>query len=226
MEVNLSRLLIGEINVLTKVKLFILSAGLVMTACTTAQGLPQKPAIKASKAAASASATPVIWYDGDKQRTAWQDNSLIAEFGDTSNISSKSSLNDEEKTLMLKQANMRIWQVEEGSSPRLLAKAQSDAQATNTSPVFREGGVLKTLPGGVIVILNPALDSEQVKNWLIDNNLTVERQLNFSKYAYLINTAPGLPSLKLAKQLVEDDKLSLQYVQSATPNWWAQKSKR
>ncbi len=88
-------------------------------------------------------------------------------------------------------------------------------------PVFRSesGGGLMTLPGGVLLALDPAWDRDAVERFLALNGIQPDHrsELGFIKNGFLITTEPGFPSLELANALAAQEG-----VVSSTPNWWTE----
>ena len=86
-------------------------------------------------------------------------------------------------------------------------------------PVFRSesGGGLMTLPGGVLLALDPGWDDAQVENFFSHNDISTDRisELGFLQNGFLIQTEPGFPSLELANALAGQDGVLI-----SSPNWW------
>ncbi len=92
-------------------------------------------------------------------------------------------------------------------------------------PVFRSesGGGLMTLPGGVLLLLDPAWRHSRIDRFFTENGISegLVTELEFLDNAFLVKTEPGFPSLDLA------NALSLQEgVVTSSPNWWQEMSKR
>jgi len=84
-----------------------------------------------------------------------------------------------------------------------------------SSPVFRdENGAARALAGGVVVRLREA-DVPEARARLANAGLVPVRPLDPEGRNWLVDSAPGLPSLELANQLHESGRF-----ESATPNWW------
>ncbi len=92
-------------------------------------------------------------------------------------------------------------------------------RGTEAGPVFRSesGGGLMTLPGGVLLSLDPGWDRDAVEGFFSRNGITTGRtlELGFLANGFLVETEPGFPSLELANALAAQDG-----VLSASPNWW------
>ena len=86
-------------------------------------------------------------------------------------------------------------------------------------PVFRDesGGGLMTLPGGVLVALDPQWDQEQVDEFFERNGIDADRvsEMGFIPNGFVVETEPGFPSLELANALAGQDGVTV-----SSPNWW------
>lgn len=107
--------------------------------------------------------------------------------------------------------------VARGGSQSVVRKQVGDGR--NERPVFRSvvGGGLMALPGGVLLVLDPKWDQDQVKRFFSGNGIGEDRtsDLGFLPNGFRIETAPGFPSLELANALAGQDGVML-----ASPNWW------
>ncbi len=85
-------------------------------------------------------------------------------------------------------------------------------------PVFRSesGGELMTLPGGIILALDPEWDRDAVESFFSRNGISLDRtsELDFLDNGFFVETEPGFPSLELANTLAEQDGVIL-----SSPNW-------
>ncbi len=88
-------------------------------------------------------------------------------------------------------------------------------------PVFRSqsGGGLMTLPGGVLLSLDTEWDQSQVESFFSQNGISMSRveALGFLPNGFLVQTAPGFPSLDLANSLAGQEGVEI-----SSPNWWTQ----
>ena len=86
-------------------------------------------------------------------------------------------------------------------------------------PVFRSesGGGLMTLPGGVLLALDPDWEGDEVNDFFTQNGISLDRtsELGFIENGFLIDTEPGFPSLELANELAAMDGVLI-----SSPNWW------
>ena len=85
-------------------------------------------------------------------------------------------------------------------------------------PVFRSesGGELMTLPGGIVLALDPEWDRDAVESFFSRNGIALERasELDFLDNGFFVETEPGFPSLELANALAEQEGVIL-----SSPNW-------
>lgn len=91
-------------------------------------------------------------------------------------------------------------------------------------PVFRSaGGELMTLPGGVIVVFDPAWTRSQIDRFFNDHDVAAGRvqTRDYLPNAFLIATKPGFPSLELANQLAAADGVLI-----SVPNWQTETTTR
>ena len=101
------------------------------------------------------------------------------------------------------------------------ASGKREFKTLSGSPVFRDqgNGPAMALPGGVIVIAKNA-DLEQATKRLQARGLTVERKIG-SGTALLVSGPQGIGSLDLANTLHESGEF-----ESASPNWWRERTKK
>lgn len=104
---------------------------------------------------------------------------------------------------------------EEGASGRSSSRA-----GTSGSPVFRDdSGRLMTLPGGVLLVLDPEWDQSRIAAFFATNGIALSRvdKEDFATNAFFISTDPGLPSLQLANELADEEGVLI-----SSPNWRSQ----
>ena len=86
-------------------------------------------------------------------------------------------------------------------------------------PVFRSpsGGGLMTLPGGVLLALDPEWDEARVERFFVENNIAQARisERDYMPNGFFVDTEPGFPSLELANTLAAQKGVVL-----SIPNWW------
>ena len=109
--------------------------------------------------------------------------------------------------------------VVKGSTQSIIRKGSDGGQ--DNLPVFRSesGGGLMTLPGGVLLSLDPKWDKAQVDRFFSDSNISPEQvsELGFIPNGFLVETEAGFPSLDLANSLARQDGVEL-----SSPNWWSE----
>ena len=85
-------------------------------------------------------------------------------------------------------------------------------------PVFRSesGGELMTLPGGIMLALDPEWDQAAVEEFFSRNGISLDRtsELDFLDNGFFVETEPGFPSLELANALAGQDGVII-----SSPNW-------
>ena len=106
--------------------------------------------------------------------------------------------------------------VVKGSTENIIRKGADGGQ--DVLPVFRSesGGGLMTLPGGVLLALDPEWDKAQVEKFFSENNIPPEQvsELGFIPNGFLVETEAGFPSLELANSLAAQDGVAI-----SSPNW-------
>ena len=88
---------------------------------------------------------------------------------------------------------------------------------TVAGPVFRSAsGALMTLPGGILLLLDPAWDQARVDRFFSDNGIAEGRvsERAFGEHAFFVATDPGFPSLSLANALAGQEGVLI-----SSPNW-------
>ena len=89
---------------------------------------------------------------------------------------------------------------------------------SDAGPVFKSesGGELMTLPGGVLLALDPTWDGTQVENFFSENGISADHvsELDFIPNGFVVETGAGFPSLDLANELASQDGVLI-----SSPNW-------
>lgn len=145
----------------------------------------------------SAQGTVYTWKDGDSTQRVVLQNDLAVQQND--------AVNPGDEVIV------------RGFSESIVQK--STGEVVESRPVFRSesGGGLMTLPGGVLVALDPEWDAKKVEEFFIQNGISPAgtTALDFIENGFLIHTEPGFPSLDLANELAANDGVEL-----SSPNWW------
>lgn len=74
-----------------------------------------------------------------------------------------------------------------------------------------------TLPGGVLLALDPEWDKARVDSFFSENAISKNNasELTFIQNGFFIENGPGFPSLELANELAARDGVVI-----SSPNWW------
>ena len=95
---------------------------------------------------------------------------------------------------------------------------KSDGTSSSSSnPVFlSESGELMTLPGGIVVVLDPEWDAGQAAAFFTGNDIAPSRvsSLDYLTNGFFVETDPGFASLNLANALAGQVGVEL-----SSPNW-------
>ena len=139
------------------------------------------------------------WQDGDRTMRAVLQEDLV--------VQSKSDNTPQDAI------------VAEGGGGSIVRKQYKHGSAAQ--PVFKSelGGGLMTLPGGVMLALDPEWDPTEVDKFFEINGIKPDQvsELSFLDNAFLVETDPGFPSLELANSLADKDGVTV-----SSPNWWRQ----
>ena len=150
-----------------------------------------------SGAAASVQGTVYTWEDGDRTlRVALQEDLVVQK---TADIAPDDVV------------------VAKGSADSIVQKQAKHGQ--DALPVFKpeSGGGLMTLPGGVLIALDPGWDEDMIDSFLSKNGISTDRtsELGFIVNGFVVETEAGFPSLELANELASQDGVMI-----SSPNWW------
>ena len=151
----------------------------------------------------------------DPEPEAPRTDNEAREDGDSSTQTTYTWRDGEHSRTVTYQAELTVVTSREGESEivqRQAASAQSDGP-----PVFRsDTGELMTLPGGVLLVLNPDSDQSRIDQFFAVNGISRGRvhEQTFTTNAFFVDTEPGLPSLNLAIQLAGREGVVI-----ASPNW-------
>ena len=137
------------------------------------------------------------WQDGDRTMSAVLQQDLVVQ--DKSTITS----DDDVVAGMGKSSIVRKHYKEGGDS----------------GPVFKSesGGGLMTLPGGVMLALDPEWDQAAVDKFFAGNDIPADHvtPLEWLENGFFVETEPGFPSLDLANSLAAQEGVVV-----SSPNWW------
>ena len=150
---------------------------------------PNRSALEAeSQGKGSGQGTVYTWEDGDTtRRVVLQDELVVQE-------TTANTLDD--------------VVVVEGVGDSIVRRQPRHDQ--NSLPVFRSesGGGLMTLPGGVLLALDPEWDHARVDSFFSENGISKDRisELDFIENGFLLETEAGFPSLYLANDLAANGR--------------------
>ena len=105
-------------------------------------------------------------------------------------------------------------------SPQTRGVGDSVDSGESPLPVFKsQSGSLMTLPGGVLLVLDPDWSETEVNSFFSTNDIkrSDAEALSYIENGYFIQTEPGFPSLELANSLA-----ALEGVLLSSPNWWTE----
>ena len=105
-----------------------------------------------------------------------------------------------------------------------IVQKQPRGERVETQPVFySQAGDLMTLPGGVLLALDPGWDAARVDRFFSDNGIGKSRvqDRDFAINAFFVTTEPGFPSLNLANELANQEGVVI-----SSPNWRTEVSLR
>ena len=160
---------------------------------------------------------PHTWKDGDRTLTVLLQSDLTV--GDDGQITVVEELEDITVSGTTKgDAVTRSGESESGGK-----SASSTTAVSESQPVFRsESGELMTLPGGVLLALDPEWSQEESDAFFSGNGIEMSRVsgLGFISNGFFVETEPGFPSLELANALAGQEGVIL-----SSPNWWTEVSR-
>ncbi len=152
--------------------------------------------VKTDESEEAAQSQPYTWEDGDRTLTVYLQSDLVMEKG-------------------AEGLPRDIVEADEGGS-NVVRSARAQTKS-DTLPVFRsESGELMTLPGGVLLVLNPQWSQSDTDAFFARNGIKLEivSDLVYATNGFFIETGPGFPSLDLANKLAKLDG-----VEVSSPNW-------
>ena len=151
----------------------------------------------------SAQGPVYTWYDGDRTMQAVLQNDLVVQ---------ETSANTDDDDIVVSRGQQSVVRKRLG-------------QGANVQPVFKSasGDGLMTLPGGVLLALDPNWDESQLEEFFADNQISQDSvlELDFMDNGFLVDTEEGFPALDLANQLANQEG-----VVTASPNWARERETR
>lgn len=156
--------------------------------------------------------TVYTWQDGDKaQRAVLQARPAVRETVADATEDDVIKKDDIIKDVIKKDGVIKKEELDS------IVREQSERDSGG-QPLFRSesGGELMTLPGGIVLALDPEWDRDAVESFFSRNGIALERssELDFLDNGFFVETEPGFPSLELANTLASQDGVIL-----SSPNW-------
>ena len=140
--------------------------------------------------------TSYTWEDGDRTLTVLLQDDLVVQ-----------------KTSEVTPSDVVVVRGMSDSIVEKQARHGSDA-----GPVFKSesGGELMTLPGGVLIALDPDWDDTQVQDFFSANGISSDKvsELDFIPNGFVVETGSGFPSLNIANDLAAQNGVLI-----SSPNW-------
>ena len=140
--------------------------------------------------------TEYTWEDGDRTLTVI----LQSDLGINEDASTKDAMADAPGGAIVKSAG-----------------AKSEGKGL---PVFKsQSGALMTLPGGILLVLDPDWSQAEVNAFFSSNSIKLNKveALGYIDNGYFIETEPGFPSLELANSVAAQEGVMV-----SSPNWWTE----
>ena len=158
------------------------------------------------------------WQDGDRTLTVLlQPDLMVGEDGKIADLDE-----EEKEDTVVTRSSEGVTVVTRSIKGDTVKQGGRSADSEG-QPVFRsESGELMTLPGGVLVALNPEWSQEETDAFFAGNGIKLNRvsDLGFIANGFFVETEPGFPSLNLANVLAGQEEVIL-----SSPNWWTEVSR-
>lgn len=168
-----------------------------------------------------------VWYDGDREQKVWLNPDLLAEFNPPASAQSPVMKADTDaKPLATRQKGIRVWQLKGGTHLQgVIYNLKTLHPDGKYSPVFHDtpgaSGRMRSLPGNIIVYLNPLWNEATVNRWVSGRNLEIVKKLEMGPNIFVLKTGPGLEALEIANTLYKSGE-----VVAAFPDWWEEAATR
>ena len=158
---------------------------------------------------------PYTWVDGDRTLTVLlQSDLMVGDDGDITVVEES-----EEDVVTASSRGGAVTRSSKGD----VGKREVSSSDGGSQPVFRsESGELMTLPGGVLLALDPEWSEAESDTFFSSNDIELSRvsDLGFIPNGFFVETEPGFPSLNLANALSGQQGVIL-----SSPNWWTEVSR-
>ena len=168
-----------------------------------------------------------LWYDGTRERKVWLNPHVLAEFNPGSQSASvMKSANATARIVEAKnmRSAIRLWQID-NPAEQALSNLRVSHPKGKYSVVLHDtpsgSSRMRSLPGNVIVYLNPQWNVEEVNNWLATRKLDMVKKLEIGPNIYVIKSGPGIEALSVANEIYQSGE-----VIAAFPDWWEEVATR
>jgi len=140
----------------------------------------------------------------------------IINFADDSSVSTVTKSLKPQRTRKLTGGG-QLFELSDGTYSNFLI--QGNKLVKMGSPLFKEGGMLKALPGGIIVSFKEGISESEIQSLCNTYDLKLKKRYSQEgePAVWLIETAPGLESLRLANLFIDNHS---NLVQKSKPNFW------
>lgn len=175
----------------------------------------------------SAEKKSYYWYDGTTKRPITLETERWVEFSraKTTDLTTQSNQSNKHTLLEKNYGNAQLYNRNKALTSKnahaLSLQKEAQQHNENYSPIFKDAGEIKALPGGVIISFKSDWDEQMISQWATQHHLTIVQPLIKSINLWLIHSESGMASLELANKLTEQGEINY-----ASPNWWRPASTR
>jgi hypothetical protein len=168
-----------------------------------------------------------VWYDGNREQKVWLNPNLLAEFNtSTSGQSPVKKAYADAMPLASRYKGIRLWELKSDTHLKgVIQNLKTLHPNGKYSPVFHDtpmaSGRMRSLPGNIVVYLNPAWDEVAAGRWVSGQGLEIVKKLEIGPNVFVLKTGPGLEALEKANTLYRSGE-----VIAAFPDWWEEAAPR
>lgn len=145
------------------------------------------------------------WQDGNNNTSLYESDDLVMERYDGSKQSERSVAAMAAEDVIASDGRLRI-----------VKKQERHQQSDEVYPVLVTSmGGWKALPGGVLVVLDPEMETAEIDAFFAELDTGEISEMDFTKNAFFIETEPGIVGLELSNKLAKMKEVKL-----SSPNWW------
>lgn len=161
--------------------------------------------------------TKYHWYDGENKMSLELVPNQVIHFMSATGVSAATSNALKLQSSKSLKGGAKLLHLTNESYLKYLKQGEGLLQAG--SPLFKEGGQFKALPGGIIVSFKPEVKEGEIQSLCEAYKLKLKKKLSPDGAAevWLIETPSGLESLRLSNDFIENHS---NIVASSRPNFW------